>query len=158
MLWGVYHEYDVDGGVGDSISKRKFVGVVEASEEEMKHFLDFWNRPRIYRRPYDDLYEHSVLAEKVELGTIETLIPYDPDTRLVPNVPESEALDKKGAFGGDYWDAKSCVWVAKRDDGSSVEFTLEECGYTADEAREWLEESAEEEGKARDFLTHCSSF
>ena len=88
MLYNVYHSYDVDGGFGDAVRTKKFIGLVEATEKEIKEFLSVWNKPRIYERPYSDLYCHMVSAEPVRILELSKLRPYDPAEREWPDLPE----------------------------------------------------------------------
>ena len=75
-LYQIVHIYDVDGGFGDAIGQEDCVGVVEASEEEIEKFLQEWDKPEIYDRPYSDLWHHTVVARPVELKRLNEVTPY----------------------------------------------------------------------------------
>ena len=85
--WMITHEYDTDGGFGDAITVRDVVAIVEATEEEIDAFLKEWNKPRIYDRPYANLYEHYVTADPVEVQDLSKVVPYDPVTKDWPDIP-----------------------------------------------------------------------
>ena len=87
-LYNIYHLYDVDGGFGDAVCQKRFVGMVEATESEIAEFLKVWDKPRICERPYSDLYEHKVVAELVKIQELSELEPYNPATRDWPDLPE----------------------------------------------------------------------
>jgi hypothetical protein len=90
MFYQVFHVYDVDGGFGDAVKKEKCVGVTEATQEEIKKFLETWDKPRIYEHPYSDLYEHHVVVRPVEVKPLADIEPYDPSTRDWPDLPDGE--------------------------------------------------------------------
>ena len=76
-LYNIYHVYDVDGGFGDAVEQKDFVGFVEATDDEVVEFLAKWDKPEVYDRPYSDLYHHHVVAEKVKFSEITRLVPYE---------------------------------------------------------------------------------
>lgn len=102
MLYNIFHVYDVDGGFGDAVTREKHIGLVEATEEEVKEFLAVWDKPRIYDHPYSDLYEHHVIARPVKIDELSDLQPYDPKTRDWPDLPE-------GSYSFCAWDGEK--WV-----------------------------------------------
>ena len=95
--WIIRHEYDVDGGYGDAVPVNDIVAVVEATDEEINAFLEKWDKPRVYDRPYDGLEEHHVSAEPIEIvKDISTVVPYDPETKDWPDIPyERGGIDFK---------------------------------------------------------------
>ena len=102
MFYLIYHIYDVDGGFGDPVTKKDLIAVVEATKEQIDEFLATWNKPRIYDRPYGDLYEHGIVAEPATFSSLDGLIPYDPETRDWPDVPED--FDLRGRrWDGEKW-------------------------------------------------------
>lgn len=78
-LWAIYHDYDVDGGFGDSIHETEMVGVVQATEEEIEAFIQKYDKPIIYDKPYDELYCHSVRVEEIEMTSLDSICPYGRD-------------------------------------------------------------------------------
>jgi len=90
MLYNIYHAYDVDGGFGDAIGEQDYVATVEATEKEIEEFKKEWDKPRIYSRPYADLYEHSIVVEKINVVNIKDVVPYPPEYRDLPDCPEDE--------------------------------------------------------------------
>jgi hypothetical protein len=89
MLYQIFHEYDVDGGFGDPISRSELVAVVDATQEQIDKFLEEWDKPRIYDHPYGDLYEHGITVKPLTaIKKIEDVTPYDPETRDWPDLPD----------------------------------------------------------------------
>lgn len=84
MLFQILHIYDVDGGFGDPIEKSKTVAIVDATEDQIKEFLNVWDKPRVYDRPYGALYEHHVTAVPMKIVDLRDVTPYDPATRDLP--------------------------------------------------------------------------
>lgn len=54
-LFGVYHEYEVDGGFGDAVGQRDLIGVTD-DEDEAKAYVNKWSNDHVYDKPYDELY------------------------------------------------------------------------------------------------------
>lgn len=75
----IKHVFDVDGGFGDAVRTEVVCGVVKATEDEIIDFLNKWDKPRVYDRPYADLYDHHIVAEKIQIANLETFQPYDPN-------------------------------------------------------------------------------
>ena len=69
----IKHEYDVDGGFGDAISREDVVGIVKCSEEDIKKFDEKYNKPEVYDSPYADLECHSIIIEEVTILDISDL-------------------------------------------------------------------------------------
>lgn len=109
MLYNIYHIYDVDGGFGDAVEQKRHVGAVEATEKEMEEFLSIWNKPRIYDNPYSSLYHHCVKAEPVEVKPLDEIVPYDPETRDWPDLPE-------GMYSGAGWNGSRWVDYGEDED------------------------------------------
>ena len=87
-LWNIYHVYDVDGGCGDAVEVRQLVGTILATDEDIDKFVEHWNHPRVYDKPYADLTEHTIVKEEVKIVEhIAEFEPYDPKTRLWPDLP-----------------------------------------------------------------------
>ena len=78
-LYIIKHCYDVDGGFGDAVAQETVVGTAMATEEQIKAYIEKWNKPRIYDKPYCALYDHSVRAEKIEVSDLDSIVPYDED-------------------------------------------------------------------------------
>lgn len=87
-LWNIYHIYDVDGGYGDAVQITDLVGTVSATDEQIDLIVEYWNKPRVYAHPYDDLTEHTIIKEEVKpIYDLVNFEPYDPKTRLWPDIP-----------------------------------------------------------------------
>ena len=85
--FNVYHIYEIFNGSNIS-RQQKYIGLVEATDEEMAEFIKHWNKPRVYFNIGDRLYEHMVVALPVEKKDINKLEPYPPETREWPDLPE----------------------------------------------------------------------
>jgi hypothetical protein len=101
-FYNIYHisDYYSNGNIAQS---KKYIGLVEATDEEIKEFLKIWNKPRIYYYIGDRLIEHLVVATPVELVDINKVEPYDPKTRDWPDIP----------YGMDFsmeWNEKNKSW------------------------------------------------
>ena len=77
-LFGVYHVYDVDGGIGDAVEKSDFVGCIYATDEEAKAYVKKWSKPKVYATPYAKLWHHVVVLKEVKIydGNIMEFKPY----------------------------------------------------------------------------------
>ena len=73
MLWNIYHHYDVDGAYGDAVGQVDHIATIEATEEEVKAFVEKWHKPIIYDIPYSELICGWIEAEPVEIKTISEL-------------------------------------------------------------------------------------
>ena len=78
-LWNIFHCYGTDGGFGDYIPQEDHVGTVEATEEEIKEFLEKWDKPEVYEKPYAELDCHAVRAVPVEVVELKGFEPYSTD-------------------------------------------------------------------------------
>ena len=54
-VYAVYHLYEIDGGSGDAVASEICVEIFER-ESDAKAFVDKCHNPRVYRKPYDELY------------------------------------------------------------------------------------------------------
>ena len=106
MFYNIFHCYDVDGGFGDAVHKRECVATVKATEKQIDNFIKEWNKPRIYERPYSCLYEHSIRVEKIEIKDINSVIPYDPETKDWPDIPEDAGWDST-------YDTETKKWIER---------------------------------------------
>lgn len=93
-LWNVFHGYDVDGGFGDPVYTKHLVGTVEATDEEMKAFLQKWDQPEVYEHPYGDLVCHSVRAVEVAVQALDGFEPYSTDPEDYWNVSIREMKER----------------------------------------------------------------
>lgn len=81
-LWAVKHIFEVDGGFGDPIGQERVVGYVFGTDSEIAEFLEKWNKPKIYDKPYASLTMHDVEVEEViPEDDISEFVPYNPDER-----------------------------------------------------------------------------
>lgn len=65
MLYRFFERYDEDGGFGDAVSCERELFVAECTEEEAKAYVEKWDRPYIYDRPYANLYCCNLCYEEV---------------------------------------------------------------------------------------------
>lgn len=61
----VSHLYDTDGGFGDAICQEEPLFVVYATPEEMDEFVEKWDKPYVYDKPYANLMCHGIKVAKV---------------------------------------------------------------------------------------------
>lgn len=83
MLYAIFHIYeeDVDCKV------KEFRGIIECTEEELRQYLEKWNKPRIYKL---ELRHHAVQAEPVKICGPEEFVPYsDPEKKDWPDLPRN---------------------------------------------------------------------
>jgi len=66
-MYLVMSDLDVDGGFGDAIPTKEPVILFHHKKLAEKYAKENSN-PRVYDRPYSDLYEGGLHVEKVELG------------------------------------------------------------------------------------------
>lgn len=52
--YDVYHIYDIDGGFGDAVYEESKVATFE-SKEDAEKFVEKFNNPHVYYKPYDEL-------------------------------------------------------------------------------------------------------
>ena len=92
-LYAIYHNYDEADEYGDSVYVSLMVGVLSATEQEIKEFLDKWDKPEVYDTPYDSLVCHSVRAEEIKILDISSLQPYstDPNNCFNRGITEQKA-------------------------------------------------------------------
>lgn len=72
-IYIIKHIYDVDGGFGDAIYSEEVAGLVKCSEEEIKNFVEEFNKPEVYDVPYSELTCHGIVAEEVTPVTIKEI-------------------------------------------------------------------------------------
>ncbi len=103
--YNIYHMSDIyDGRSSVPVQQHKYIGLVYATEEEIKEFLEKWNKPRVYYHMYDVLYEHLVTAVPVEVKELNKLEPYNPKTRDWPDLPSGMDFDYE-------WDENEKKWI-----------------------------------------------
>lgn len=111
MTFNIFHEYETDGGFGDAVCQCDLIATVEATKEEIDAFVKEWNHPRIYDRPYAELSEHTIYAEPVEITKLSEVVPYNPEDKDKPDLPEKP----KNAECGKKWfydrDTKKYIWI-----------------------------------------------
>lgn len=81
-LYAIYHGADEDGGFGDAVWTENMVGLAWATEDEVKAYIEKWDKPEVYDIPYSELICHVVRVERVTaLDDISLVKPYstDPD-------------------------------------------------------------------------------
>ena len=77
-IYQVVHEFYTDGGFGDAIWQREVVAVFE-DLDDAKAFVERFEKPHIYDKPYDNLWcgqleidEVNVMKKGVNLDEIDT--------------------------------------------------------------------------------------
>lgn len=70
-IYLIIHEYDVDGGFGDAVSQEEVLGYF-TSRKKADEYVEKYSQPRVYDRPYSDLYEHTLFVRKMEMKPLET--------------------------------------------------------------------------------------
>lgn len=76
-LYSVYHECDFEDERGYPDRYRKFVGVIRATDEELKKFLAEWDRNDIYDSCGGDEYRcHIVTVEAITIADADEFQPY----------------------------------------------------------------------------------
>lgn len=80
-MFGVYHEYYVDGGFGDAVPSRDLVGLCSTKEEADEYVLA-WDDEYVYDVPYSVLTCGALVAE--ELGFL--------DIRKAPEIANPTAM------------------------------------------------------------------
>ena len=69
-MYLIIHRYDVDGGFGDAVSVEDVVGFID-TKEEAEAYVKKWSNPRIYDKPYNDLYCGELYVREVKKVDIE---------------------------------------------------------------------------------------
>ena len=100
--YNIYSMSDIFSG-GNPLQQKKYLGLVCATESEIKEFIGYWNKPRVYYHMYDKLYEHMVIAVPVSITELSKLEPYDPETRDWPDLPYGKDFCMK-------WDKETNSW------------------------------------------------
>lgn len=77
MKYGIYHEYDVDGNFGDSVSQEDLIAICD-SKEIAEAYAKRWDKTHVYKTPYAPLY----------CGTL-TVMPFDVPVITKENEMES---------------------------------------------------------------------
>lgn len=95
-LWNIFHAYDVDGGFGDPVGVEDLVATVEATDDEIKEFVEKWNKPECYEKPYCYMECHRVYTREVQVKTLQGLEPYstDPDDWMNRGIQDLKAESK----------------------------------------------------------------
>lgn len=79
-LYAIYHGYTQDGGYGDGIWAEDHVGTVYATEDEINAYIEKYNKPEVYEKPYDELTCHHVRAEEIVIAdSLNDVKPYGED-------------------------------------------------------------------------------
>lgn len=62
-IYNVVHHYDVDGGFGDAIPKSKVLYIF-SNKAEAEKFVEKYNNPHCYRKPYSELWCGELVVEE----------------------------------------------------------------------------------------------
>ena len=66
-IYLIIHEYDVDGGFGDAIGCEEVVTAF-STIEKANEFVKKYEKPRIYWKPYNNLYCGNLRIEEVGIN------------------------------------------------------------------------------------------
>ena len=78
-LYAIFHGHDEKCVFGDAVYTEDMMGVVSATEEEIKAYVEKWNKPIIYDSTYTDFSCHNVYAQEVSIVDLNELNPYGKD-------------------------------------------------------------------------------
>lgn len=67
-IYNVYHVYDVGDEYGNAIYAEDYVASFER-EDDAKAFVEKYNDPYVYNKPYDELYCNIFIVRESELIT-----------------------------------------------------------------------------------------
>lgn len=67
-IYSVYHSYDIDGGYGDAVCTDEHVATF-ANKADAKAFVEKYNNPYIYDKPYDELCCNEFFIREMEIIT-----------------------------------------------------------------------------------------
>lgn len=73
--------YDVDGGFGDAITQT-YPMFATKNKELAEAYVEKYNNPVVYEKPYDELYHHGLEITEMELE--------EPDLNVDPWKDEEE--------------------------------------------------------------------
>lgn len=78
-LYAIYHVFDYGLEYGDALHTEELSGYVLATDDEIKDFIEKWNKPIVYDIPYDELRCHGIRTEEVSIfdKDISEFEPYD---------------------------------------------------------------------------------
>ena len=65
-IYIIYHDYDVDGGYGDAVDQHEILWICK-DEEEAKAYVERWDNPKVYDKPYASLYTNALHYEEHDL-------------------------------------------------------------------------------------------
>lgn len=65
-IYSIYHVHDIDGGIGDAVPVETYVASFE-SETDAKAFVEKYNKPYIYKIPYDELWCNEFVIRELEV-------------------------------------------------------------------------------------------
>ncbi len=69
-VYGIFHEWETDGGYGDAVYRCDLIGVVN-DEETAKAYVKKYKNPHIYDMPYDDLEAGDLTYMELESLTLD---------------------------------------------------------------------------------------
>jgi hypothetical protein len=102
-LFAIYHGVDEDGGFGDAVYTEIMVGLVYATDKQIKDFVEQWDKPIVYDKPYAELMCHSIRAEEIPITKLTKLNPYGKDDYYGKRAREYEARKQLKEKYGDFW-------------------------------------------------------
>lgn len=63
-MYGVFHEYDEDGGLGYAVAVKDLLFVAD-SKEVADAYAEKWSNPHEYEHPYDSLFCGTISVEEI---------------------------------------------------------------------------------------------
>ena len=103
-LYAIYHGYHLDGGFGDSVYAEEMTGLVWATKSEIDAFVDKYDNPITYSKPYDYLDCHMLRAEEVTVAdSLDQIKPYGEDDSFGKAAREYEVKQEFEEKYGHNW-------------------------------------------------------
>lgn len=65
-IYIIMHCYDVDGGFGDAVYQEDPM-FATTEGEKARQYVEKYDKPVIYSRPYDPLYHHGLCIREMDL-------------------------------------------------------------------------------------------
>ena len=81
-LYGIWHGWDVEGGLGMAVSAIDLIAITE-SEEVAKEYVEKWSNEHVYDTPYDELSCGMLFYEELPAAITDcSKAPYELDKLL----------------------------------------------------------------------------
>ena len=69
-LYMIEHWYDVDGGFGDAVLQTEVVAVTD-DKAKAYEYVDKYNNPQAYDKPYATLYCHELRVREIKIEELD---------------------------------------------------------------------------------------